>query len=138
MIGDCFINGKDAYSEWKLVMGVDSVSALMTPPPLKPFTTNKSRTVDGEEVLVKNPRYESRDLQFEISICANSKSEFISNYNKFMLELKTGILNIKTKYQQDVLYRLMYVSCSQFTQFNGKLGKFMLKLHEPNPANRSI
>lgn len=133
---ECYINGKDAYVTWGVVFGRGSLTALMSPAPLKPFTENTSRSIDGKIVSIKNPRMGERDIQLVFYIEASSFSQFMTRYNSFVDELKKGELVIKTKYQPGVLYKTIYVSCTQFLQFNGRLGKFMLKLNEPNPADR--
>ena len=138
MTGECFINSKDAFTTWGIFFGDNSLTALMTPASIKPFTENKSRTIDGKQVLVKNPRYDEREIQLTFYLKATSLSDFMTKYGSFTTELKTGQLNISTTYQPTVLYRTIYLSCAQYSQFNGRLGKFVLRLSEPNPANRAI
>lgn len=138
MTGECYINSKDAYTTWGIIFGDNSLTALMTPAPVKPFTENKSRAIDGKQVLVKNPRYDEREIQLTFYLKASSLSDFMTKYGSFTTELKTGTLDISTQYQPTILYRTIYLSCVQFSQFNGKLGKFVLRVSEPDPANRTI
>lgn len=133
----CTINGKDALATWGVVIGPESVSNLMSPPPLKPFTQNSSRAEDGKRVTIKNPRYDERDLTLLIYIQAKTESDFLAKYSSFLTELKTGALNITTSMQPTVVYKTTYRSCNQFAQFNGRLAKFVLTLNEPNPADRT-
>lgn len=42
MIGELFINGRDAYSTWGISMDDTSLSALMTPAPNKEFILNSA------------------------------------------------------------------------------------------------
>ena len=37
----------------------------------------------------------------------------------------------------NIVYRTIYISCNQFSQFMQGIGKFVLKLNEPNPNNRN-
>lgn len=138
MTGECYINGKDAYSTWGIVLTDSALTALMTPAPLKPFVENKARSLDGKAVSIKNPKVDEREVQLTFSIVAKSKSDFLTKYDSFCTELKTGSLEIKTYVQPSVLYRMVYGSCSQFSMFNGKLGKFVLRVTEPNPNNRAV
>lgn len=141
MIGEMKINGYDAYSQWGVTLGNGSLSALMTPPPMKSYITNESAASHGKIVAnssVAMPKVDSRDVQLTIYIYAKTASAFYARYQSFVAELQKGIIELSTKYQSDVLYRLLYVSCSQFSQFNGKLGKFTIKFNEPNPMNRNV
>lgn len=114
-----------------------SLSALMTPPGLKDFTENTSRSIDGKVVSIKNPKFKDRDVVLSINITAPDRDTFLSRYNSFCTELKTGELKIKTAYTGDTVYKMIYKDCRQFEQFNGRIGKFLLSLNEPNPGDRN-
>lgn len=139
MIGECFINGKDAYSTWGLTLGDTSLTAMMTPSPVKGYIRNKSPYENGAQVLCDaghGPKVDERDIQITFAIQAVDMTDFLEKYSAFVAELEQGRLDISTKYQPGVVYHFMYHSCQQFSQFNGRLGKFVLKLNEPNPKNR--
>lgn len=136
--GELYINDKDAYITWGISMDTTSLSSLMTPPPNKEYIENKSRLEHGKRAFNHNPRIDERNIILTFNLTAKTEEQFFSRYSKFCEELATGFLNIKTKYQPDVIYRTIYISCSQFTQFMRGIGKFSLKLNEPNPSNRNI
>ena len=138
MTGDLFINGKEAYAEWGISMDDTSLSALMTPAPNKGFIENKSRLESGKRLVTVNPKLDERSLTLQINLVASSEAQFFARYESFCKELATGILDIKTKYQPEVVYRTIYQSCSQFSQFMQGIGKFSLKLNEPDPTNRDL
>lgn len=137
MIGELFINGKDAYTEWGISMDDTGLSALMTPAPNKSLIENKSRLEDGKRVINSNPKKDERNLTLQINITAPDKDTFFARYNSFCSELDAGVLDIKTKYQPTIIYKTIYLSCSQFSQFMQGIGKFVLKLNEPNPSDRT-
>lgn len=137
MTGELYINGKDAYSEWGISMDDTSLSALMTPAPNKEFIENKSRLQNGKQVVSVNPRSDERSLTLQINLTAKDEAQFFTRYILFCQELETGVLHIRTKYQPDVTYKTIYLSCSQFSQFMRGIGKFSLKLNEPNPKDRT-
>lgn len=137
-LGDFYINNKDAYVTWGISMDTSTLSSLMSPPSNKEFIENKSRLEDGKRVIISNPKIDERTITLTFSLSAKTEEEFFSRYNNFCKELSTGILNIKTKYQPNVLYRTVYVSCNQFTQFMRGIAKFSIKIVEYNPANRDI
>lgn len=138
MIGELFINGKDAYTEWGISMDDTSLSALMTPAPNKGFIENKSRLEHGKRVIASNPKKDERNLTLQLNLTAPDKDAFFARYDSFCNELDSGILEIRTKYQPSIVYRTEYLSCQQFSQFMQGIGKFVLKLNEPNPMNRNL
>lgn len=140
MRGECYINNKDAHDEWGLILGETSFTALLTPAPVKGYVQNKSALMHGKQVLSGEenlPKIDERDLQLVFAIKAKNRTEFLARYASFVSELEKGIIDLRTKYQPGVVYHLLYMSCQQFTQFNGRLAKFVLKLNEPNPKNRT-
>lgn len=139
MIGEVFINGNDAQKVYGVIFGSDSFTALLTPAPVKAYIENKSALSHGKQVLNDQdlpPKLDERDLQLTFYLRANSMEQFLTRYAAFTAVLQAGKVEIRTKYQPKVTYRCNYISCAQFTQFNGRLAKFVLKLNEPNPNNR--
>jgi hypothetical protein len=115
-----------------------SLSELMTPVSNKEFIENESRLEHGKQVLVANPKLDARNLTLAINLTAPDEQQFFQRYNSFCEELATGELVIKTMYQPNVAYKTIYQSCSQFSQFMRGIGKFTLKLYEPNPNDRAL
>ena len=138
MTGDLFINGKDAYDEWGMFLDETSLSSLMTPAPNKGFIKNSSRLEHGKRVITSNPMKDERNLVLQVCFTAQTEDLFFKRYVSFCKELDTGVLTIKTKYQPDVMYKTIYVSCNQFSQFMRGIAKFSLKLIEPNPNDRNL
>lgn len=136
MTGELFINGKDAYITWGVSMDETSLSALMTPAPNKSLIENKSRLEHGKRVVTTNPKKDERNLTLQINLTAPDRDTFFARYDSFCNELDNGVLDITTKYRPNVVYRTIYLSCQQFSQFMQGIGKFVLKLNEPNPMNR--
>ncbi|MCE8466966.1 MULTISPECIES: hypothetical protein [Bacteroides] len=131
------INGENADEKWGISLGESSLSELMTPPANKAFIENESRLQHGKQILVANPKVEARNLTLQLNLTAATKSAFFDKYNLFCKEvLATGVLNIETGYQEEVVYKTIYVSCSQFSQFMQGIAKFSLKLIEPDPSDR--
>lgn len=134
--GQLKINGKDAYETWGISMDDTSLSALMTPPSVKPYITNDDRISHGREYLSTPIYVESRDLTLQLNLTAKDEEQFFARYASFCDVLAKGILNIETSYQKGIVYHCVYLSCSQFSQFMRGIGKFVLKLIETNPNNR--
>ena len=105
---------------------------------VKELIENKSRLEHGKRVVTSNPKKDERDLTLTINLTARNETQFFERYASFCEELGTGVLNISTKYQPNVVYKTIYLSCNQFTQFVRQIASFSLKLNEPNPDDRSI
>lgn len=139
MQGELIINGHDVYTDYGISMTQHGLSALMTPAPMKSFIESKSRQQHGKRFVNKDPRKDSRELTLPIHLTARNRSQFFDRYSRFCEEiLATGYLEIRTMYQPTVLYRCLYTSCSQFTEFITEYASFSLKLTEPDPTNRAI
>ena len=132
------INGHDAYTTWGISFDQTALSTLMTPSPNKAYIENKSRLEDGKRVIVHNPKVDERSVTLTFNLTAKNEDEFFAKYNSFCEELKNGYMEIKTKYQEDVVYRMVYESCTQFSQLIREIAKFSLKLTEPDPTDRGI
>lgn len=141
-----YINGNDTSSKWGIILTETSVTALMTPAPLKSYITNESALSNGKQVLTDNgniPKIDARDVQLVFGLHASSLAQFLTRYRSFCEEMQKGSFMLtlhvwegSTYYKET--FRLLYQSCSQYSEYNGRLGKFTLKLNEPNPANRTV
>ena len=130
------INGNDAYITWGISFDQTALSALMTPSPNKAYIENKSRLEDGKRVIVHNPKVDERSVTLTFNLTAKDEGQFFERYNSFCEELAKGELHITTKYQEGVVYKMVYESCTQFSQLIREIAKFSLKLTEPNPTDR--
>ena len=135
---ELFINDKDAYTTWGISMDTSSLSSLMTPAPNKELIENSSRLEHGKRVISSNAKVDARDVTLTINLTAKNEQQFFDRYLSFCRELETGVLNIKTSFQPNVVYKMIYLSCSQFTQFMRGIASFSLKLNEPNPKDRNL
>ena len=137
LTGHLIINGKDAYKEYGIFMDETALSTLMTPAPNKEFISNKYRSKDGKSVIKHNPRLDERDITLSFNMTAKDSNTFMTNYAQFCEEvLAKGELVIHTRFQPNVWYRCIYLSCTQFSQFIREMAKFSLKLNEPDPSDR--
>lgn len=133
------INDKNARTTWGIIPNTKLLSTLLMPPPAKDVIKSTSRLEHGSRVIIPETgkKKASRELTLEVGLQASSMTDFITKYNSFIEELTSGWLNIRTDYAPGVTFRCHYLNCTQLTQYNGRLAKFILKLEEPNPNNRS-
>ena len=136
---DITINGKNAKTTWGIVFDSSSISALMVPASVKDYIENDSRLEHGRRVITNNVKVDARtNIQLTISLYASSETEFFSRYDSFCAELEAGTLNIIISSRPTVVYKCLYKSCKQFTQYNNRLARFSLTVIEPNPKDRNI
>ena len=132
------INNIDVEKEYGLILPNLS-DVLLTLPAVKEPIQNESRLLDGIQVIFPegNIKLASRDFTIEMGIKAPNRAVFINRYDAVIALFMSGWLHIKTTHIPGKTFRCRYVSCTQFTNYNSRLAKFVLKLNEPNPANRS-
>lgn len=136
MTGQLTINGQDAYTTWGMTLESSSLSALMTPAPMKENLHSESRLAHGKTVTASLPRMAARSVTLILQLTARTEEEFFTRYASFCDELATGFLDIATAYQPGTVYHFEYLSCTQFTQFMRGIAKFTLKLTENDPSSR--
>lgn len=137
---------QDTETRWGVFFADGSAAALMAPAPKKSYIANKSALNNGKQTLTGNgtlPKTDERDVQLTFGLKARSFAQFVMRYRSFVEELKKGAIDLTLHaWEGDTYiretYHLNYVSCSQYSEFNGRLAKFVLKLNEPDPENRSI
>ena len=113
----------------------------MTPAPNKEALENKSDLQHGKRVdrdtddVVKD----ERNFSLILNITASSEEEFLTRYGRFCTDfLDKGFFDIRTPYVPDTIYRVTYLDCTQFTEFDRNIGKYTLSLNEPDPTNRGV
>ena len=135
--GELFINDMDAFKAWGVCLSDSSLCNLVEPEPLKDAVSNKSTTENGKQVRRElQPKVDERDLTLFVQLYATSRDEMFSKLIAFKKELKKRRINIRTKFEEGVVYRCDYKSCKQFKSYFKGFATFSLTLNEPNPANR--
>lgn len=137
MKGEITINGFDAYEKWGITVSDTGIAALMQPVPQKDYIESKSRLLDGKKVI-NTAMKDERSISIVFTITAATREGYLERYASFCEELGKGSLEIWMKYTPNVVYRCLYRSCTQFTQFLGGIAQLTLKLDEPDPSNREL
>ena len=143
----------DAYDVWGVSLDETGMSRLMTPAPNKQPVNNKSELEHGKSVIYAplNVMKDERTISLVMHLTANrhyssshgrwltEREDFFIKYKDFCEKvLDAGYIEMATCYIPRVVYRLLYVDCTQFSEFMLGLAKFTLSLNEPNPYNRGI
>lgn len=138
MTGQLFINGKDAYTTWGVILEDGGINALLGNETMKPYTENENRQIAGKEVSIKNPQVQSRSVILTFSFIRDSA---LIDFNSFFEELRTGrivddeIKPIMLKVTAlNQVFNLIYEGRTSVTQLNLKLFKVSVKFNEPQPS----
>lgn len=141
--GKMKINEKDAYTTWGAYLLSGAIGALMTPAASKAHITSNSRLQHGKRVVRTdskgNPisRLDSRDVTLQVAISAKNIGDLKTKLDSLIEELMRGTTKLQVAEFPDTMYRLDYISCTQFSQLKG-LAKFAIKFNEANPNDRTI
>ena len=130
------INGMDSYETWGIFLAKGNISSLMTPPSMKEYISNESALENGTRVVTADaaiPRIAERNVCMELWMKATSWKDYLSKYSSFVSVLQGGTLRIEHDLLP-VVYKMLYVSCVEFYQYDGRLSKFVLTLREPVPS----
>ena len=116
-----------------------ALSALLSPPAAKERISNESRIEDGKRIDIYTPtRFQSRELTLEMHLIADNFQQFLTRWRAFLAALTAspqGIIMTVVAYGQTLQYTLQFLSCTQFAQYNGQLGKFAVRFSEQLPTN---
>ncbi len=140
MRGSFSINGLDTYNTWGVILAESSVEQFIAPPPLKEYITNESALENGVQVLTTTaalPKVAARNLTVEVNIIAANNSDLRTKLASFITALKGGVLTIQLTNHTADYFHCLYQSCTQFSDYNGRVAKFALRLIEPDPTNRT-
>lgn len=132
---------KDAFTEYGIYLEETAMSNLMTPAPAKEHVENESDLENGKRVSrdTTDVKKDDRNVTLVVHMDAADKTELLTRYGKFCTEiLDKGFFDIKTKYQENVVYRMTYITCSQLSVYMGGYAKYTLSLNEPDPTNRGV
>lgn len=134
--GQLIINGMDAFAMWGVSLSDGAKAVLMQPVALKERVSNESRLEHGKRYINTATKKASREFTLEMHMTSSSWSDYLAKYAAWNEMLMNGTLNIVTSWQAGVVYKCLYVSCTQFAEYGG-LAKFAIRLVEPNPDDRT-
>lgn len=139
MVGDLFINGKDAYQVWGVTMGDKFLDALGEKAGKKDYITNNDRTKNGVEYCDSVPKTNERTVTLTFTITGSSQSDFVAKRDAFYEELDKGNIDIIIPKDSAKVYHLKFKdSTGGYAQNTERtFCKLGVKFIEPNPTNRT-
>lgn len=132
MINRLKINGTDAYTMWGVILEDGSYNKLLSGDSMKEYTKNESRSLDGVEVSIKNPRLKERTITLTFLLIGTS---FLSNFSAFLATLQSGLIHLNVP-ELNKTYKLIYEANTSVTQIGLTMGKVSVKFLEPKPNDR--
>lgn len=139
MIGELFINGKDAWTTWGVNMGGGFLDTLDAPLEMKEYIEDESRLEHGKRVITDNPKIASREITLSFTITGNSESDYRTKKKAFQAELQKGEFTINVPVLGTEVYKMVYTgkSVSYGMNIARTFGHFSMKVVEPNPMDRT-
>ena len=110
-----------------------SLSALLTPAPMKDNPSDDSPLYHGARYDSATPRRSKREITLVIGFKAKDFETFLSNYGAFCTDILSN--QYFTLTCEAGTFNLLYKSCTQVEEWaKSGVAKFSLKVIEPNPA----
>ncbi len=131
MTGELFINDKDAWSTWNVKLADNSYENLLSPYPMKSYIENESRSQDGKQVFITNPRKNSRQIILIFDITCSSRSEYLTKYKDFKNEISNGQIKLAVTSIDEKYYLYMEDPQSLDMGIGFTDGKVAIRFTEP-------
>lgn len=137
MTGLLYINSKDAFTTWGVILEDGGINTLLGSETMKAYTENENRKIAGKEVLIKNPKVEARSFVLTFSFIRKTA---LADFGSFFNELKAGrVVDGKIKpilFNVPALnktYEFIYEARTSVTQLSLEMIKVSVKFNEPQP-----
>lgn len=131
-----YINGKDAYTEYGVILDYDSLGNLLAPPPLKEAIENDVPSEHGVSQSIRTPKVNKRTLTLIFHLYADNPAQAMEKYQAFCAVLLAGAFKLKVG-RTGITYHLQYRSSTGFVPWFAGVAKYTLSLVEPNPMNHT-
>lgn len=138
MLGELYINDKDAWGTWKARLIDDSLDNLESSAPMKSYISNNSRSQDGAQVIISNPRIDLRSVILTFAITCESRTDYLFKKRDLETELRKGLILLKVV-PLSLIYKLHLDENSTLSLSSGtglRDGKFTIRFTEKNPKDR--
>lgn len=135
---ELIINGKDAWTNYRVKMGSGFLDALEADTDNKSYIANEVRTEHGTRVVPIRPKKAERSITLEFVIIGRDHTDYNKRVKAFDALMDNGFVTIQVPKSKDDVYRLYCArkSSSYSRGKGGSIGKKSLKLVEYNPTNR--
>lgn len=137
---ELIINGKDAWSTYRVKMGSGFVEALEADADNKDYITNTVRTEHGTRVVPIRPKKAERSITLEFVIIGKDHNDYNARVKAFDAIMDNGFVTIQVPKSKDDIYRLFCArkSTSYSRGRGGAIGKKSIKFSEYDPTDRGM
>jgi hypothetical protein len=137
MTGQLYINNRDAYVVYGVVMSDNFLENISIAAPLKDFIENESRLEHGKRMIISNPRLASRNVTLTFTINGKTPEEYLDHYRAFVAELHKGNVALRVPALGET-YKLVYLNSASYALDGSRtVSKLACKFVEPNPQDRT-
>lgn len=135
---DIYINTLDIKATYGVITNLEGIiGVLMKPAKMKKYIENKNAMDHGKEILSTYAKVDERTLQIPLVISATNIGDYYIKYNALIAVLQDGLTTWRIVADGlDVTMHLAYEDCQTYVHYNGRWGKMIIKLVEPNPKDR--
>lgn len=130
-----YINGKELKATWNAFLKAGAYAEFLGTGSMKEYVENDYRDQNGKEVLIDNPREDSRELTVSFVINGSTRPVLLSNYNSLIAELQSGELEIMIP-DLNCTFLCYYKNSSKPKTFTADTIVIDVTLAEPNPKGR--
>lgn len=137
MTGQLYINNRDAYVVYGVVMSDNFLENISIAAPLKDFIENESRLEHGKRMIISDPRLASRNVTLTFTINGKTPEEYLDHYRDFVAELHKGNVALRVPALGET-YKLVYLNSASYALDGSRtVSKLACKFVEPNPYDRT-
>ena len=135
---ELLINGKDAWTTYRVKMGSSFLNALEADADNKDYITNTVRSEHGTRVVPLRPKKAERNVTLEFVIVGASHDNYNERLKAFDELMDNGFVTLQVPNSKDDIYRLYCARKSTtYSRGNGgAIGKKSIKFVEYDPTNR--
>lgn len=126
---ELIINGKDAWTNYRVKMGSGFLDALEADADNKSYIANEVRTEHGTRVVPIRPKKAERSITLEFVIIGRDHTDYNKRVKAFDALMDNGFVTIQVPKSKDDVYRLYCArkSSSYSRGKGGSIGKKSLK-----------
>ena len=137
MTGQLYINNRDAYVVYGVVMSDNFLENISIAAPLKDFIENDSRLEHGKRMIISDPKLASRNVTLTFTINGKTPEEYLDHYRAFVAELHKGNVALRVPALGET-YKLVYLNSASYALDGSRtVSKLACKFVEPNPYDRA-
>ena len=138
MNNELFINGKDAWAEYRIKMGNGFLDALEADADNRDYITNVVRSENGTRVIPCRTLTAERNVTLEFVIVGRNHDDYNERLKVFNELMDNGFVTLQVPKSKADIYRLF--CCRKSTNYSrgkgGAIGKKSIKFIEFNPKSR--